>query len=374
MPLWKLISGQFIDVIEWLDSSRDAIVHRFERQDNEIKYGAKLIVREGQVAIFVNEGRLADVFPAGTFTLETRNLPILSTLLAWKHGFESPVKAEVYFVNTRPFTDLKWGTKNPVLLRDADFGLVRLRAFGTFAIRVIDAATFLREVVGTNHRFVVEDVASQLRDLIVARFADILGESKIPAAELAAGYDELGKFVRDRISADFEAFGVEVSRLVVENVSLPPEVEKAVDARASMGAISNLDAYAKFRAAEAMGDAARNPGGAAAQGMGLGMGIGMAGAMGAALGAGGAAGGSGGASGAAGPPPLPGPAAPWFAAIAGAQAGPFDLDAMRSRAGTGEVTRDSLVWRQGMAEWRRAGDLPELASIFAGPPPLPPGL
>src|SRR5262249_55423093 len=219
----------------------------------------KLIVRESQVAAFVNEGRLADVFSPGTYTLETKNLPILSTLRGWKYGFSSPFKAEVYFVSTRAFTGWKWGTKNPIMLRDAEFGPVRLRAFGTFGLRVSDPPTFLRQFVGTDGRFTVEELGDQLRDMVVARFGDILGESRIPALDLAGNYDELGKFVMDRIRPDFAGFGLEMVALVVENISLPPEVEAAIDKRSSMGVIGNLNAYAQYQAANAMEEAAKNP-------------------------------------------------------------------------------------------------------------------
>src|SRR5688572_31187554 len=246
MAFWDKLRAELIDIIEWLDDTRDTIVYRFQRYDNEIKYGAKLIVREGQVAAFVNEGRLADVFAPGTYTLETQNLPILSTLRGWKYGFDSPFKAEVYFVSTRTFTGRKWGTKNPIMLRDPEFGMVRLRAFGSFAIKVKDPATLLKEVVGTNGRFTVHEIGEQLRDMLVARFADVLAESKIPVLDLASNYDELGKFISARIADDFAQFGLQVVALMVENISLPPEVEAAMDKRTSMGIVGDLHKYAQF--------------------------------------------------------------------------------------------------------------------------------
>lgn len=380
MGLWDAIKGQLIDIIEWLDSSQDVMVYRFERRENEIKYGAKLVVREGQVAVFVNEGKLADVFKPGTHTLETKNLPILSTLLGWKYGFESPFKAEVYFVSTRQFVDLKWGTKNPVMLRDAEFGPVRLRAFGTYAIRVSDAAAFLRELVGTNPDLRTEDVADQLRNMIVSRFTDILGESRIPVLDLAANYDELSNFLTTRLQPEFGKFGLELTKLLVENVSLPPEVEAALDKRTSMGVIGNLQAYTQFQSANAIEAAARNPGGAAAsQGMGMGMGFAMgqqmANAMGGAMG--GPAKTDGAMSGASGvgqtPPPLPGGPAAFYIAINNEQTGPFDPAALAKKIGGGQLTRESLVWKAGMAQWTKAGEVAELAALFTqAPPPLPP--
>ncbi len=176
MGIWNKITGQFIDIIEWLDNTQDTMVYRFERQDNEIKNGAQLIVRESQVAVFVNEGQIADIFQAGTYTLTTQNLPILSTLKGWKYGFNSPFKAEVYFVSAKNFVDRKWGTKNPIMVRDPEFGPIRLRAFGSYTIRVTDAAKFLKEVVGTNAEFTTDQITDQLRNLVVTRFTDIIGE------------------------------------------------------------------------------------------------------------------------------------------------------------------------------------------------------
>ena len=228
MGLWDKIRSQLIDIVEWVDDTRDTMVYRFQRYENELKYGAQLIVREGQVAAFVNQGKLADVFYPGTYTLETKNLPILSTLAGWKYGFNSPFKAEVYFVSTRTFTDRKWGTKNPIMLRDPEFGPIRLRAFGAYSIKVKDPSVFLKNVVGTDGRFSIEDLGSQLRDMLVARFTDVLGESKIPALDLASNQDELGKYIEQRIEPDFEKFGLEIVTLTIEIFSLTPEVVEAV--------------------------------------------------------------------------------------------------------------------------------------------------
>ena len=367
MGLWDKLRGELIDIIEWLDSSHDTMVHRFERYNNEIKYGAKLIVREGQAAVFINEGRLADVFGPGTYTLETKNLPVLSTLMGWKYGFDSPFKAEVYFVSTRQFTDLKWGTKNPVMLRDAEFGPTRLRAFGTYVIRVTDPGAFIREIVGTNDQFTASDIAEQLRNMIVARFTDILGESKIPVLDLCANYDELGKFVTDRLTPECAKWGIELSKLLVENISLPPEVEQALDKRTSMGVIGDLSKYTQFQAAEALRDAAANPGGTAAAGLGAGMGFAIGGQMAGALQGAQAAG----AAGAHAPPPLPG-AVQFWVAVNNQQTGPFDIAALQRKVQSGELKQDALVWRPGMPGWSAAGGVAELQPLFANvPPPLP---
>jgi membrane protease subunit (stomatin/prohibitin family) len=359
MGIWEKIKGEFVDIIEWLDTTQDTLVYRFERYANEIKFGAKLVVREGQAAVFVNQGQIADVFRPGTYTLETQNLPILSTLQGWKYGFSSPFKAEVYFASTRLFTDLKWGTRNPVMLRDAEFGPVRLRAFGTYVVRVGDPGVFIRQIVGTEGRFTADQITEQLRNFIVSRFTDLLGEKKIPALDLAGNYDELGQFVTEKLKPEFEAYGLELHKLLVENISLPPEVEAAIDKRSSMGVVGNLDAYARFQTANAIPDAARNPGGLAAAGVGLGMGLSMAGQTAGALPQGGGL-----------PPPLP---AMFFVAQGGQRTGPFTPEALRGEAEGGRLTRETLVWRQGFADWMPAGQVADLNSLFAGlPPPLPP--
>jgi membrane protease subunit (stomatin/prohibitin family) len=362
MALWDKLRGEFIDIIEWTDDTRDTMVYRFPRYDHEIKNGAKLIVRESQVAAFVNEGSLTDLFQfPGTFTLSTQNMPILAKIKGWKYGFESPFKAEVYFVSMRTFTDRKWGTKNPIMLRDPEFGPTRLRAFGSFAIKVSDPATFLKNIVGTDGRFTVNEIGDQVRDMVTARFADALAESKIPVLDLAANQDELGKILTDRIAPDFAPFGLQIVALMVENISLPPEVEKVLDQRTSMGVLGDLSKYTQFKTAEAIGDAAKNPGGLAGAGAGMGAGFAMANQMGAAMAA-------QTAQPTATPPPLPQQSAgAFFVALDGKQAGPFNMNELG-----GKITRDTLVWRQGMAQWTRAADVAELKSIVESmPPPLP---
>jgi len=371
MGLWDKIRGEFVDIIEWTDDSNDTMVYRFERHGNEIKYGAKLTVRESQVAVFIHEGKLADVFEPGMYDLETRNIPILSTLQGWKHGFESPFKAEVYFVNTRRFTDLKWGTKNPIMLRDPEFGPIRLRTFGSYCMRVSDAALFITEIVGTDGHFTKDEIVEQLRNLVVSRAMDILGESKIPALDMAANYDELGKFISERIHPDFEAYGLDVTKVLIENISLPPAVEEALDKRTSMGVIGNLNAYTQFQAAEAMEAAAENPGGEASAGMGMGMGFAMANQMGQSL-MGNQQAQSGGAA-AGSPPPIPG-AKQYFLAVNGQQVGPFAPAALEGQIAAGTLTNDTLVWADGMAEWTAASAVPDVQSLFpSSPPPIPPG-
>ena len=277
MSIWDRVKNealnQFIEVIEWLDNTGDTILYRFPVYQQEIKNGAQLIVRESQAAVFVFEGQVADVFTPGRYSIEGGNTPILSKLGAWKYGFNSPMKSEVYFVNTKQFTDMKWGTSNPIMLRDADFGIVRLRAFGAYSLRVADPAMFIKEIAGTNAHFQTEDIDEQLKRAIVTEFSDALGELKIPALDLAAQYKEVGETIRGKINEDFGTYGLQVTKFYVENISLPPEVEAAMDKRASMGAIGNADQYMKFQAADALRDAAQNEGGGAGLGAGLGAGF-----------------------------------------------------------------------------------------------------
>jgi len=368
MGIWDKVRGEFIDIVQWIDDTNDTMVYRFERYNNQIKYGAQLTVREGQTAVFVNEGKIADVFQPGMYTLETKNLPILSTLQGWKYGFNSPFMAEVYFCSMRQFTDLKWGTMNPIMMRDAEFGPVRLRAFGTYVVQVSDPPVLIRQIVGTDGRFTVEEIVNQLRNLIVSRFAEIAGQSKIPVLDMAANYGELGEFLTKKISPEFQNYGLALAKLLVENISLPPAVEEALDKRTSMGVVGNLAAYTQFNIANSIPDAAKNPGGLAAAGAGLGMGMAMAQPIGQAL-----AGQQPAASATAGtPPPIPG-AATYFVAIEGKQTGPFDMQTLASQASSGRLTQQTLVWTQGMAQWTPAGQVPALAGVFANvPPPLPP--
>jgi len=287
MGILDSLRTQFIEVIEWLDNSGNTMLYRFPVHDQEIKNGARLTVRESQAAIFVFQGQIADVFPPGLYTVDGGNTPILTKLGAWKYGFSSPFKAEVYFVNTKQFTDLKWGTPNPVMMRDADFGMVRLRAFGIYSMRVGDPRAFMKEIAGTNARFETEDIEGQLRRTLVSGFSDALAESKIAALDLASNYDELSQFSRAKLNEEFKSFGLELVKFVVENISLPPEVEAAMDKRTSMGVIGDVGRYAQFQAADAMRDAAQNPSGGAGLGAGLGAGFAvgnmMAGAMGNAM-------------------------------------------------------------------------------------------
>ena len=251
--------GQFIDVIEWVDATRNTLVWKFPREDNEIKNGAQLIVRESQAAVFLHEGELGDVFKPGRVELSTNNIPILTTLKSWKYAFGSPFKCDVYFVNTRQFIDQKWGTANPIMLRDKEFGPVRLRAFGNYTFAVTDPGQFIKTMAGTSPLLVSEDVSGQLRNMLVSRFADVLGTENIPALDLAARYDEMGDLLREKLQPDFNEYGITLSKFLIENISLPPAVEEALDKRTQMGVLGDMNKYTQFQAANALESAAENP-------------------------------------------------------------------------------------------------------------------
>ncbi|WP_085047224.1 SPFH domain-containing protein, partial [Brevirhabdus pacifica] len=280
MGIFDFLTGEFIDVIHWTDDTRDTMVWRFEREGHAIKYGAKLTVREGQAAVFIHEGQLADVFTPGLYLLETNNMPVMTTLQHWDHGFQSPFKSEIYFVSTTRFNNLKWGTKNPIMLRDPEFGPTRIRAFGTYAIRVTDPARFLTEIVGTDGEFTMDEISFQIRNIIVQEFSRVIASSGIPVLDMAANTADLGRLVAAEISGTLEAYGLAMPELYIENISLPPAVEEALDKRTSMGLAGDLGRFSQYSAAEAMTQAARQPGGAMGAGIGAGMGMGMGMAMG----------------------------------------------------------------------------------------------
>lgn len=362
MGLLDKIFGEFVDVIEWIDNTNDTMVYRFERYGNEIKYGAKLTVRESQVAILVNEGRAADFFEPGMYELETNNMPVMTTIENWPHGFESPFKAEVYFFSTHRFVDLKWGTKNPIMLRDKEFGAVRLRAFGTYGVRIDDPLTFIKEIVGTNGHFSTEDISDQLRNLILSRFANVLGESNIPVLDLAANYDDLSDYVTAKIAPEFVEYGLELTKLLVENISLPESVEEALDKRTSMGVIGDLKKYTEFQTADAIKAAAENPSGGASEGLGMGMGFAIANKMGQTLVP---------PANKQTPPPLP-QQIQYFVAVNGQQTGPIDLAELQGKIKAGTINRNTLIWNQNLIEWTQAGKIKELSTGFSiKPPPIP---
>jgi membrane protease subunit (stomatin/prohibitin family) len=366
MGLLDKLRGELVDIVEWVDDSRHTLAWRFPRYHNQIKNGAQLIVRPGQVAVFVHRGEIADQFGPGNYELKTDNLPILSTLQGWKHGFDSPFKAEVYFVSTRQITELKWGTPNPIMLRDADFGPIRLRAFGTYSMRAEDPKALLRELIGTDSSFEADEITELMRSIIISAFADMLGKSKVAALDLASNYlgfsEELRKAALERVD---DEYGLDIPQLNIVNISLPEEVEKALDTRSSMGVIGDMGRFQQFQMGRAMTAAAENPsGGGAAEGMGLGMGFAMANQMARGMGAAG--------GGVAAPPPPP--VSVWHVAVNGQSQGPFSDQQLLQGIQRGEVTAATNVWTPSLGAWTPAGSVPQLAAYFApsSPPPPPP--
>ncbi len=253
MDFMKIITKQLIEIIEWTDDSRDTLSYRWPDEDKEIKNGAQLIVRESQQVQFVSEGQFADLFNPGRHLLTTQNIPVLSTLRGWKYGFNSPFKCDVYYINTRLFTGNKWGTSNPIMMRDKDFGVIRLRAFGTYDFRITNAALFLKEVAGTDQNFRIDEFADTMRSRIVSIFSEALAKAQVPALDVAQRYSELGDALLQLINpAVSEKYGLEITSFLLENVSVPPEVEQAIDKRSSMGAIGNLNDYVKYQMGQAM--------------------------------------------------------------------------------------------------------------------------
>ena len=371
MGIFDFLSGEFIDVIHWTDDTRDTMVWRVEREGHEIKYGAKLTVREGQAAVFVHEGQLADVFTPGLYMLETNNMPILTTLMHWDHGFRSPFKSEIYFVNTTRFNDLKWGTKNPIIVRDPEFGPVRLRSYGTYSVKVSDPARFLTEIVGTDGEFTMDEISYQIRNIIVQEFSRTLARAQIPVLDMAANTRELGQLVSKEIEGKLAEYGLSIPELYIENISLPPAVEAVMDKRSSMGVIGDLNEYMQFQAAEALG---RDGGGAAAIQAGLGAGLGMQIGQAASMQAGpwGARTVVQSAPAAIAPPPPPVEHV-WHIAEAGKTTGPYSKAALGRMAAEGGLTRETYVWTPGQDGWQKAEDVMELAQLFTVLPPPPPG-
>lgn len=375
MGLWDTLTqhakAQFIDVIQWVDDSRNTLVYRFPIFNQAIQDGAKLVVREGQAAVFVAEGRLSDVFGPGTYELSTRTKAIWSFFESIKYGLNMPYKGDVYFVSTRQFTDQKWGTSNPLMLRDKDLGAVRIRAFGIFAYRITDPAVFLREIVGTAGLYTTDEINGQLKRKLVSALADTIGEAKIPALDLVAQYMDLGDALRQRLSGWFsENYGITLTDFVVENISVPPEVEKMLDKRSGMAIVGDMHAYTQFQAANAMEQAASRPGGGGPM-LEAGLGLAMGQAMGQQLGR--AQQGPGTFNPQAGlstPPPPPGAEAKFH---------------YHGPAGSGEYTAREIagfvaanrggahhVWSQGWGEWKPATEVGAIAGLLPpAPPPVP---
>ncbi|MCF6243099.1 MAG: SPFH domain-containing protein, partial [Bacteroidales bacterium] len=340
--------------------------YRFERHGNEIKNGAQLTVRESQVAVFINEGELADVFPPGRYELTTQNLPILTTLKGWKYGFNSPFKAEVYFINTKRFPNMKWGTPNVFYIRDKDFGRVSLRAFGTYTFKVADPVKFIKEIVGTDGDFSTDEISGELRSMIVTRFIDAIGESGLALLDFAQNYKDLSDFCEKKLGEEFVDYGLEITKFLISSISLPEELQKKLDEGTGMNMLGDMNKYSQMKGADAMEKAAGNTGG-----------------------------GGGGIENMMGmammqqmmnqqqqnnqntqnqnknvPPPPP--ATQYFVSVNGQQAGPFDMNTLQQMITQGQLTKETFVWKQGMQGWLAAGQVPEVASLFGAVPPPPP--
>lgn len=369
MSIFNRIRGQaraqFLDVIQWLDDSRDTLVWRFPVHDQAITDQSKLVVREGQVALFLDEGSFSQAFGPGTYTLDTPNAPILTFFRSIKYALETPFKGDILFVNTRQFTANKWGTPAPFLMRDPEFGPVRVRAFGTFSFRVTEALHFLKEIVGTDGHYTTEEIVTQLRKRLVSSFTSEVASSGVGVLDLAAHYTTLGDRLCEGLTPKFEsAYGVRVTDLTIGNISVPDEVEKALDDRSRMGILGDLGRYTQLKSAEAIETAAANPGmGGAMAGAGVGLGVGQV--MGQSMGA---------AMAGAGAPPPPPQADTWhYSGPSGnAQLSPAQIAerVAQHRDGTHHV------WRAGMQGWIPWADVPEIARLVPPPtqaPPPPPG-
>jgi len=364
MGLFDKLRSELIDIIEWLDDTRTTLVWRFPRYQNEIKQGAQLIVRPGQLAVFVLNGKVADVFEPGTHTLNTQNLPILSTLAGWKFGFNSPFKSEVYFISTRQITDLKWGTPNPIMLRDPEFGPIRLRAFGTYALKAVEPKALLTELVGTDGVVEADEVTELMRSIITSAFADMLAEKQVAALDLASKYrefsEELRKYVQERVD---DEYGLAIPQLFIVNISLPEAVEKALDTRTSMGVIGDMGKFQQYSLGEAMRESASHGGGG--EGLGLGMGVALAGRMMTTPGVGAPMGG----------PPAPPPPPAWHIAVNGQAQGPYSPEQLQQLISAGRVIGRTLLWAPQLSNWTAAEQLPDWSPYFArsAPPPPPAG-
>ena len=260
--------------LEWVDNSQDTIVYKYPMDGRQIQYGSKLTVRESQVAIFLNKGKIADIFGPGMYALQTSNLPIFTQLMSWGYGFKSPFYADVYFVNTKQFTNQRWGTSNPITMRDKDFGTIRLRGYGSYAFKVNNPELFMKELLGTNSTFTTDDINSYLKSIIVSSISDTIAESKISALDIASNLLEFSNIATETLSTTFANLGLELTKLIIENISFPEEVEKAIDTRSSMGVLSDkMDTFVKYQSANAIRDAANNEGTA---GLGAQLGSGFA--------------------------------------------------------------------------------------------------
>ncbi|MDR0791759.1 MAG: SPFH domain-containing protein [Chitinophagaceae bacterium] len=370
MSFFDKLKHEFVDIIEWQDNTGDTLVWKFPRFQDEIKMGAKLVVRESQQAVFMNEGKIADVFPPGTHSLETQNMPILSTLKGWKYGFNSPFKADVFFVSSKQFVDQRWGTKNAITINDDRFGMIELRAFGTYAFRIDDAGKFIKEIAGTNGEFTTDGINGQLRSLIVNKFTNTIGNGNIPIDKVAGSVEELSGLCQEKLNTDFDAYGLKITTFLVENVSMPDDIKKEIFEYSRLNKI-DMQKLAQMKAAKSIETAAANPGGIGGMGVGVGVGVGMGNLMANTMGTAMNNLNQTPPASAVAPPPIP-QAIQYFVADSGKQTGPFDTAQLTQMAQSGALKRDSLVWKTGMAAWAQASAVDDLSSLFNNvPPPLP---
>jgi len=367
--LFEKLRNEFIDIIEWLDSSNDTIAYRFERYNNEIKMGAQLIVRPGQKAVFVNEGQVADAFEPGRYELVTQNLPILSTLKGWKYGFNSPFKAEVYFFNTKLFTDLKWGTPNPITIRDPELGPVRIRAHGSYNIRVNEPVQLLEQFVSTDGLFQVDEISDHIRNLVLTGFASWIGQAGTGVFDFAANYGDFGDRIQASIQPNMQSYGIELVKILIRDITLPPEVEQAIDRRSAMGMLGNMQQYAQYQAANAIETSAANPSRSGSSPLDLGVGLAMGQQVANAFQTNPTQSNPAQSAQSPGTPPPPPTQTQWYLSRDGQNFGPFPVDQLSQNG----LTPSTYVWRNGMSGWLAASQVPELTFLFnSPPPPVPP--
>ncbi len=381
MGISQMVSNEFIDVIDWLQTDEETMVYRFPRFRSEIKYGAKLTVREGQQAILVNEGKIADVFQPGIYELKTSNLPILSTLQHWHHGFESPFKADIYFFNTTLFLNQKWGTKQPIILNDEKFGIVRLRAFGSYTLRVAEPQVLLTTLVGTDGNFEVNEVNDQITNAIASRFPEVLIDGKISVMELPMRYSELAERIKNYLDADCVNYGLEIGQILLESVSLPENVQKIVDEKTSMNIIGDdMNTYTQMQMAKSMGNGGGETGSMASAGAGMAMGMEMGRQMAESMRAQAPAPQAQPepqtpppAPEADEPPPPPPSTGPsiYYLMLMGERVGPMPIEEVYNYLTSGQADSGTLVWRKGMGNWQPINTLSEI-DLSIVPPPLPP--
>jgi len=370
--------ARVFDIIEYMDEGQDEIAHRFpERGSGDFRIGSQLIVRESQAAIFFRDGKALDTFGAGRHTLTTANIPLVTDLIGKVFSGQTPFKAEVYFVTLRELTSMKWGTPQPITIMDPILRMARVTAYGTYAIQITDPQLFVSKIVGTQNLYRTRDIQSFFRSILLTKMIDLIGEMGKSIIQMAAFVEELAAGVRAKSAEEFASRGVTLNSFYVESISPTEETAKAIDAASAMGAIGDMGAYMQYQGAQAMRDAAQNPG-AAGSGIGLGAGVGLGSAMGQMLGqatvprGGGAAQAPAAAPAAAAPPPLP-QQSTYFIAVGGHQTGPLDMATLQQQIQSGQIGRDTLVWKDGMANWTKAQDVSEVAGLFAAaPPPLPP--